>query len=206
MAAPFRRTHVCELGRSGEEKASGGFVHDPDGIDEQKLAWLADLKDRRRGRVAEYVDQYPRATFHAGGRPWRVPCQLAFPCATQNEVDGDDARALVANGVVAVAEGANMPSDPDAVRELLAKGVLFGPAKAANAGGVAVSGLEQTQNSMRLTWSRKEVDERLKQIMLGIHETCVKYGDERGVVNYVHGANRGGFVKVAEAMLAYGVM
>ncbi|MGH7618041.1 MAG: NADP-specific glutamate dehydrogenase [Gemmatimonadaceae bacterium] len=186
---------------------SGGFVHDPDGIDPDKLAWIADLKDRRRGRIAEYAKQFPRATFHAGQRPWAVPCQLAFPCATQNELSGEDARRLVSNGVKAVAEGANMPSDPEAVHEFLRNGVMFGPAKAANAGGVAVSGLEQTQNSMRLTWSRKEVDERLKQIMLGIHETCVAHGGNgHAVVNYVQGANRGGFVKVAEAMLAYGVM
>jgi glutamate dehydrogenase (NADP+) len=186
---------------------SGGFIHDPDGIDSDKLAWIADLKDHRRGRIAEYVKEFPRATFHAAGRPWSVPCQLAFPCATQNELSGDDARTLVANGVRAVAEGANMPSDPDAVHHFVHNDVMFGPAKAANAGGVAVSGLEQTQNSMRLTWSRNEVDERLKQIMLGIHETCVKHGgSQNGAVNYVQGANRGGFVKVAEAMLAYGVM
>jgi glutamate dehydrogenase (NADP+) len=135
-----------------------------------------------------------------------VPCQLAFPCATQNELSGDDARTLISNGVRAVAEGANMPSDPEAVHEFLHNGVMFGPAKAANAGGVAVSGLEQTQNSMRLTWSRAEVDERLKQIMLGIHATCVSHGGGGPMVNYVQGANRGGFVKVAEAMLAYGVM
>ena len=186
---------------------SDGFIHDPDGIDPDKLAWIADLKDRRRGRIAEYASQFSSATFHAGRRPWEVPCDLAFPCATQNELSGDDARTLIANGVKAVAEGANMPSDPEAVHEFLHNGVMFGPAKAANAGGVAVSGLEQTQNSMRLTWSRKEVDERLKQIVLGIHETCVAHGkSDNGAVNYVQGANRGGFVKVAEAMLAYGVM
>jgi glutamate dehydrogenase (NADP+) len=186
---------------------SGGFIHDPDGIDPDKLAWIADLKDRRRGRISDYVQEFPRASFHAGQRPWAVPCQLAFPCATQNELSGDDARTLVANGVRAVAEGANMPSDPDAVHHFLHNAVMFGPAKAANAGGVAVSGLEQTQNSMRLTWSRAEVDDRLKQIMLGIHETCVKHGGaQNGIINYVQGANRGGFVKVAEAMLAYGVM
>ncbi len=186
---------------------SGGFIHDPDGIDPDKLAWIADLKDRRRGRISDYAKQFSRARFYAGQRPWSIPCHLAFPCATQNELSGDDARALIANGVRAVAEGANMPSDPDAVHEFLHNGVMFGPAKAANAGGVAVSGLEQTQNSMRLTWSRSEVDDRLKQIMLGIHETCVSHGGSgSGIVNYVQGANRGGFVKVAEAMLAYGVM
>lgn len=186
---------------------STGFVHDKAGITAEKLAWLKELKDVRRGRISEYAKKFKSATFHAGKRPWNVKCDLAFPCATQNELDAGDARALVDNKVIAVAEGANMPSTPDAVAVLQKKRVLFAPAKAANAGGVAVSGLEQTQNSMRLTWSREEVDERLKQIMLDIHNTCVKHGGERdGFVNYVAGANRGGFVKVAEAMLAYGVM
>jgi glutamate dehydrogenase (NADP+) len=186
---------------------SAGFIHDPDGIDLEKLAWLKDLKDVRRGRIAEYTRQFRGASYHAGKRPWSVPCDLAFPSATQNEVDGADARALISNQVIAVAEGANMPSAPDAVNEFLSHHVLFAPAKAANAGGVAVSGLEQTQNSMRLSWSRAEVDERLKHIMLDIHETCVRHGgDGDGFVNYVKGANVGGFVKVAEAMLAYGVM
>ncbi|HTR76815.1 MAG TPA: NADP-specific glutamate dehydrogenase [Gemmatimonadaceae bacterium] len=185
---------------------SGGFIHDPNGISPEKSAWLHDLKEVRRGRIAEYADRFPGASFHAGQRPWRVPCDLAFPNATQNELDLDDARALVANRVQAVAEGANMPTTPAAVHHLLAHHVLFGPAKAANAGGVAVSGLEQTQNSMRMTWTSKEVDERLKHIMLGIHETCVRHGSNgSGFVNYVHGANIGGFVKVADAMLAYGV-
>src|SRR3954468_4658505 len=185
---------------------SSGFIHDPDGISGEKLAWLEDLKEVRRGRIAEYADKYKKATFHAGKRPWSVPCTAAFPCATQNELSLADAQELVKNGVRAVAEGANMPSDPDAVHHFLQHEILFGPAKAANAGGVAVSGLEQTQNSMRLTWTREEVDERLKGIMLGIHGTCVKYGaGKNGFVNYVNGANIGGFVKVAEAMLAYGV-
>jgi glutamate dehydrogenase (NADP+) len=186
---------------------SGGFIHDPDGIDLEKLAWLEELKEVKRGRIAEYAKKFKRATYHAGERPWAVPCDLAFPSATQNEIDGEDARTLIANGTIAVAEGANMPSDLDAVHEFLSHKVLFGPAKAANAGGVAVSGLEQTQNSMRVSWSRGEVDDRLKQIMLDIHATCVKHGgDGNGFVNYVKGANVGGFVKVAEAMLAYGVM
>jgi glutamate dehydrogenase (NADP+) len=185
---------------------SSGFIHDPDGIDGDKLAWLEDLKEVRRGRISEYAAKFKKATFHAGKRPWSVPCTAAFPCATQNEVSLADAKQLVKNGVRAVAEGANMPSDPDAVHHFLENEILFGPAKAANAGGVAVSGLEQTQNSMRLTWTRDEVDERLKGIMLGIHGTCVKYGaGKSGFVNYVNGANIGGFVKVAEAMLAYGV-
>lgn len=185
---------------------SSGFVHDPDGISGEKLAFLMDLKEVRRGRISEYADKYKKATFHAGKRPWGVKCDLAFPCATQNELSLADAKSLAGNGAIAVAEGANMPSDADAVHFFLDKRILFAPAKAANAGGVAVSGLEQTQNSMRLSWTGKEVDERLKQIMLGIHETCVKHGaDSTGFVNYVNGANIGGFVKVADAMLAYGV-
>ncbi len=157
--------------------------------------------------VVTASDSFRGATYHADARPWAVRCDLAFPCATQNELDGSDARRLIETGLIAVAEGANMPSTPQAVTEFLEHRVLFGPAKAANAGGVAVSGLEQTQNSMRLSWSREEVDERLKHIMLDIHETCVRHGgDGNGFVNYVKGANVGGFVKVAEAMLAYGVM
>ncbi len=186
---------------------SGGFIHDPNGIDAEKLAWLKELKEVRRGRIAEYCDAFQGSTYHAGKTPWHVKCDLAFPNATQNELLLDDAKALVANNVIAVAEGANMPSTPDAVHVLLSNKVLFGPAKAANAGGVAVSGLEQSQNSMRLVWGREEVEARLKHIMLDIHGTCVKHGrDGNGFVNYVNGANIGGFVKVAEAMLAYGVM
>lgn len=186
---------------------SSGFVHDPDGISDEKLAYLKDLKEVRRGRISEYAEKFRKATFHGNTRPWGVKCDLAFPCATQNELSIEDAKVLVANSVIAVAEGANMPSDADAVHHFVDRKVLFAPAKAANAGGVAVSGLEQTQNSMRLSWTEKEVDERLKQIMLGIHDTCVKHGgDGNGYVNYVKGANIGGFVKVAEAMLAYGVM
>ncbi|HVT39006.1 MAG TPA: NADP-specific glutamate dehydrogenase [Gemmatimonadaceae bacterium] len=186
---------------------SGGFVLDPDGIRGEKVEWLRDLKEVRRGRISEYAQRFRGTTFHPGESPWRVKCDLAFPSATQNELTLDDARTLIRNKVLAVAEGANMPSTPDAVRELLTHHVLFGPAKAANAGGVAVSGLEQTQNSMRVTWSREEVDERLRVIMRDIHETCVKHGrDADGFVNYVAGANIGGFVKVADAMLAYGVM
>lgn len=186
---------------------SGGFVYDPDGITIEKLEWLKALKEVHRGRIAEYVERFKGATYHAGKTPWSVPCNLAFPNATQNELGAEDARTLISNKVLAVAEGANMPSTPDAVHALLSAKVLFGPAKAANAGGVAVSGLEQTQNSMRLSWSREEVEDRLRHIMLDIHGTCVKYGgDGHGFVNYVNGANIGGFVKVADAMLAYGVM
>jgi len=186
---------------------SGGFIHDPDGICGEKLEWLKQLKEVKRGRISEYAAKYKGATYHDRATPWSVKCDLAFPNATQNELGLDDAKALVKNKVIAVAEGANMPSTPEAVRELLKQKVLFGPAKAANAGGVAVSGLEQSQNSMRLSWTRVEVEEKLKQIMLDIHGTCVKHGgDGKGFVNYVDGANIGGFVKVAEAMLAYGVM
>jgi glutamate dehydrogenase (NADP+) len=185
---------------------STGFVHDPGGIAGERLEWLKDLKERRRGRISEYVDAWKGATFHAGEEPWHVPAQLVFPCATQNELGVDQAKAIVANKAIAVAEGANMPTTHDAVHYLLSQNVLFAPAKAANAGGVAVSGLEQTQNSMRLSWSREEVDQRLRQIMNGIHAQCVEHGrDGKGRTNYVNGANRAGFVKVAEAMLAYGI-
>jgi glutamate dehydrogenase (NADP+) len=186
---------------------SGGFIHDPEGITTEKLEYLKDLKEVRRGRISEYVEKFPKAKYYAGKRPWSVRCDLAFPCATQNELSLADAKQLVSNGVIAVAEGANMPVDADAVHYLLGKKVLFGPAKAANAGGVAVSGLEQTQNTMRLSWTSKEVDDKLQGIMLDIHTTCVKHGrDSTGFVNYVKGANIGGFLKVAEAMLAYGIM
>lgn len=186
---------------------SSGFVHDPDGIQGEKLEFLKQLKEVRRGRISEYADRYRKATFHPGRRPWSVACELAFPCATQNELTVEDARTLAGCGVIAVAEGANMPTDADAVHYLLERRVLFAPAKAANAGGVAVSGLEQTQNSIRMSWTATEVDERLRHIMLDIHGTCVAHGaDGNGFVNYVRGANIGGFIKVADAMLAYGVM
>ena len=186
---------------------SGGFIHDPDGFDAEKLAFLKDLKEVRRGRISEYADKYTNATFTAGERPWSVPGQLAFPCATQNELNGEQAKVLVDNGCIGVSEGANMPSDLEAINTFLNAKVLFGPAKAANAGGVGVSGLEQSQNSLRIAWSREEVDSRLKDIMKGIHEQCVEYGkQDDGFVNYVAGANIAGFVKVADSMLAYGVV
>ncbi len=184
---------------------SSGFIHDPDGINEEKLAWVMDLKNNRRGRISEYVDKFG-GEFHEGKPPWSVPCDLAFPCATQNELDGDDAKVLVANGCQLVSEGANMPSTLDAVGVFIDSKILFGPAKAANAGGVAVSGLEQTQNAMRLSWSREQVDEQLLEIMKNIHSTCVEHGTEGDFINYVQGANVGGFIKVADAMLAYGVL
>jgi glutamate dehydrogenase (NADP+) len=184
---------------------SEGFVHDPAGLDAEKLAWVIDLKTRRRGRIREYVEKWG-GTFHAGQRPWSVPCDLAFPCATQNEIEAADARQLVANGCRLVAEGANMPSSVEATEIFLAARLLFGPAKAANAGGVAVSGLEQSQNALRLSWTREEVDGRLLEIMRSIHARCVEHGREGSFVNYLRGANRGGFLKVADAMLAQGVM
>ena len=185
---------------------SSGFVHDPDGIDGEKLAFVKDLKEVRRGRISEYVKSFPNATFHEGERPWGVKCEVAFPCATQNELNADDATALLKNGVMAVCEGANMPTELDAMKQLVQAGVLFGPAKAANAGGVAVSGLEQSQNSLRLSWSREEVDTKLHTIMNDIHEKCVEHGSGQDVVNYVRGANVAGFLKVADAMLAYGIV
>ena len=185
---------------------SGGYIHDPDGIDLDKLAYIKDLKENRRGRISEYADKYPNATFHAGERPWGVTCDLAFPCATQNEVNAEEARTLIKNGLIGLAEGANMPSDNDAIAEYISAKILFGPAKAANAGGVAVSGLEQSQNALRISWGAEEVDQRLKDIMVNIHGQCVEYGTEDdGFVNYAAGANIAGFVKVADAMMAYGV-
>ncbi len=185
---------------------SGGFIHDPDGIDDEKLAFVKDLKEVRRGRISEYAERFGCA-YHEGQRPWGVPCDVAFACATQNEIDIDDASRLIKGGVKAVSEGANMPCSLDATDAFLETGVLFGPAKAANAGGVAVSGLEQSQNALRMSWSREEVHERLRQIMTEIHEKCCEYGEDgTSRVNYVKGANIAGFVKVADAMLAYGAV
>ena len=186
---------------------SGGFIHDPDGIDEEKLAHIIDLKTIKRGRISEYVDKYSKASFHADQRPWGVPCDIALPCATQNEINVAEANTLLKNNVIAVCEGANMPTEADAVHAFLNAGVPFGPGKAANAGGVAVSGLEQSQNALRLSWSREEVDGRLKTIMTDIHGRCAEYGTRAdGSVDYVAGANIAGFVKVADAMVAYGLV
>ncbi|MCG8470125.1 MAG: NADP-specific glutamate dehydrogenase [Gemmatimonadetes bacterium] len=182
----------------------GGFVHDPDGMTQEKVDWVIDLKTRRRGSLREYAAEFG-CEYHEGKRPWGIPCDCAFPCATQNELDGDDAETLLANGCTVVSEGANMPATPEAVERFRAAKTLYGPGKAANAGGVAISGLEMTQNAIRLSWRRDEVDRRLKDIMKDIHEKCVEYGHENGTVDYVKGANIGGFVKVADAMLAYGV-
>ncbi|MGL1891853.1 MAG: NADP-specific glutamate dehydrogenase [Spirochaetaceae bacterium] len=183
---------------------SSGYIYDENGIDSEKLAFVLDLKNARRGRISEYADKFG-AKYFAGKTPWEVKCDLALPCATQNEISKSDAESLVKNGCYLISEGANMPSTPEAVNVFIDAKILFGPGKAANAGGVAVSGLEMSQNSMRLAWTSEEVDAKLKRIMTDIHETCVKYGkDETGYVNYVNGANIGGFVKVADAMMAQG--
>jgi glutamate dehydrogenase/leucine dehydrogenase len=185
---------------------SSGYIYDPAGIDTEKLAWVMELKNIRRGRISEYADKFG-CEFVPGKTPWGVKCDCAFPSATQNEVNEDDANELIKNGCFVVSEGANMPSTPDAIEVYLKAKILYGPGKAANAGGVATSGLEMTQNSMRLPWTREEVDARLHQIMISIHQTCVKYGTEKdGFINYVKGANIGGFIKVADAMIAQGVV
>ena len=184
---------------------SGGFIYDPKEIDQEKLEWLKDLKEVRRGRISEYAERF-QCEYHEGKRPWNVPCDLAFPCATQNEINLQEAEALINNRVIGVAEGANMPTEPDAMHAFLDAKILFGPAKAANAGGVAVSGLEQSQNSLRISWSHEEVDRRLRGIMESIHDKCLQYGSEDDYINYVKGANIAGFVKVADAMLAYGLV
>ncbi len=186
---------------------SNGFIHDPDGIDAEKLEYVLELKNVFRGRIREYAQEFRGARYYENQRPWGVPCQIALPCATQNEISGDEARELVKNGCICVAEGANMPSTPEAIHVFQSNRLLYAPGKAANAGGVATSGLEMTQNSMRMTWSREEVDARLHRIMKEIHETCLRYGKESdGYVNYVKGANIGGFLKVANAMLAQGIV
>ena len=184
---------------------SSGFIHDPNGIDAGKFAWLKTLKEVRRGRIEEYAEEFG-CEYHAGRRPWSVPCDLALPCATQNELSADDAEALINNGVIAVVEGANMPAEAEAVQRFIHAKVLFAPGKAANAGGVAVSGLEQSQNALRISWSHEEVNERLEGIIKKIHEKCILHGAENGRVNYVKGANIAGFIKVADAMLAYGAV
>lgn len=184
---------------------SDGFIHDPEGITWEKFDYLRELKEERRGRIREYAQKFGCA-FHEG-HPWSVPCEIAFPCATQNEIDGEAARTLVKNGCRAVVEGANMPSTPEAVEVFKANKVLYAPGKAANAGGVSVSGLEQSQNSLRLSWTREEVDTRLRTIMRDIHKQCLAHGKEAdGHVNYARGANIAGFVKVADAMLAQGII
>ena len=186
---------------------SGGFIYDKDGIDADKLQFIMELKNERRGRISEYVDQYSGAEYHEGKTPWDIKCDIALPCATQNELDKEDAQALVSNGCMCVGEGANMPCTPEAIEVFHKEKILFSPGKASNAGGVATSGLEMSQNSMRYNWTSEEVDKKLHEIMNDIHEKCVEYGTtEDGYVDYVKGANIAGFVKVADAMLAQGVV
>jgi glutamate dehydrogenase (NADP+) len=185
---------------------SGGTIVDTDGINAEKLAWVMDLKNVKRGRIREYCTKFKNAKYLPNEKPWRIKCDLAFPSATQNEIDGDDARALVKNGCVCVAEGANMPTVPEGVDVFLEAKIMYGPGKAANAGGVATSGLEMTQNAGVMRWPAEEVDKRLQEIMKSIHANCVKYGKNGQFVNYVRGANIAGFVKVADAMLAQGVV
>jgi glutamate dehydrogenase/leucine dehydrogenase len=205
--AQFATEKVTQLGGKVVTLSdSSGFIYDPDGIDSEKLKYVMHLKNVKRGRIKEYADKY-HVEYHEGERPWTVKCDVALPCATQNEINEDEAKVLISNGCKVVSEGANMPSTPEAVEVYLENKILYGPGKAANAGGVAVSGLEMSQNSMRYSWTREEVDKKLHAIMQDIHETCVTYGkEEDGFVNYVNGANIGGFVKVADAMLAQGVV
>ncbi len=183
---------------------SSGFVHDPTGIDEDRLAFLKDLKNNRRGRISEYAEEFG-VEFYAGQRPWKVSCDIALPCATQNEIHQEDAKNLVNNGCIAVCEAANMPTTKRGMEVFIDAGTLFAPSKAANAGGVAVSGLEMAQNSMRLSWDEAELGSRLRKIMMEIHEKCRRYGDDGEHIDYIKGANIAGFVKIADAMLAYGV-
>ena len=186
---------------------SKGYIYDADGIDEEKLAYVMDLKNVQRGRISEYVKKYPSAVFVEGKRPWEKDVDIALPCATQNELNGEEAKSLTSNGVICVAEGANMPCTPEAIEEFHNSKVLFAPGKASNAGGVATSGLEMSQNSLRMSWTSKEVDEKLHAIMVSIHEACVSYGKlEDGSIDYVKGANIAGFVKVADSMIDQGIV
>ena len=204
--AQFATQKATELGAKVVTLSdSSGSIHDENGIDADKLAWVMDLKNNRRGRIKEYADEFC-VTYLESQRPWSVSCDIALPCATQNEINGDNAKTMISNGCKVVSEGANMPTDPEAVSIFLDAGILFGPGKAANAGGVATSGLEMSQNSMRLNWSREEVDSKLHTIMKNIHEACVIHGTENGSVNYVKGANIAGFIKIADSMLDQGVV
>ncbi len=184
-----------------------GYIYDPDGISGEKIDYLLELRASNQDICKPYSYEFPNAQFHQGKRPWEVKCDIALPCATQNELDGNDARMLVKNGVIAVSEGANMPSTPEAIEIFLEHKILYGPGKAANAGGVATSGLEQSQNAMKLSWTAEEVEKRLHEIMINIHASCVKYGKQPdGFINYVKGANVAGFMKVANAMIDQGVV
>ena len=205
--AQFCTEKATELGAKVVTSSdSSGFIYDPNGIDKEKLQYIMWLKNVKRGRIKEYAEKYG-VEYHEGERPWSIKCDVAFPSATQNEINGEEAKTLISNGCYVVSEGANMPSTPEAVEVYLENKILYGPGKAANAGGVSVSGLEMSQNSMRYSWSREEVDNKLHNIMKDIHENCVKFGKEDdGYIDYVKGANIGGFVKVADAMLAQGVV
>ena len=206
--AQYTAEKVLQLGGTPMTMSdSDGYIYDPDGIDREKLDYIMELKNVYRGRIKEYAEEYPNAVYHAGERPWGEKADIALPCATQNEINGEQAQMLVDNGVFAVAEGANMPSTPEAVKAFQDAKILYAPGKASNAGGVAVSGLEMSQNSERLSWTSEEVDNRLKLIMKDIHENCVKYGTQPdGYINYVKGANVAGFMKVAKAMMAQGIV
>jgi glutamate dehydrogenase (NADP+) len=206
--AQFAAEKALELGATVLTLSdSGGYIYDEEGIDTEKLQFVMDLKNNKRGRISEYVDKYSSAKYFEGERPWSVKCDIALPCATQNELNGEEAKQLIENGCMCVSEGANMPSTPEAIHEFQNAKILFAPGKASNAGGVATSGLEMSQNALRLSWSRKEVDERLKDIMEDIHDSCVQYGtNDDGSIDYVKGANIAGFVKVADAMLAQGII
>jgi len=186
---------------------SSGFIYDPEGIDATKLAFVMELKNIKRGRISKYIEKYPTAKFFAKERPWKIKCDIALPCATQNEISGEQAKTLLNNGCFVISEGANMPSTPEAVAAFQKAKILYAPGKASNAGGVATSGLEMSQNSLRINWTREEVDERLQKIMIDIHNACSKFGkQDDGYIDYVKGANIAGFVKVADAMLAQGVV
>ena len=206
--AQFAAQKATELGGKVVTMSdSSGYIYDADGIDAEKLAYVQEIKNVNYGRISDYLTKYPNAKFVEGKRPWEVKCDIALPCATQNELNEEEAKALLANGCICVSEGANMPSTPEAVTVFANARILFAPGKASNAGGVATSGLEMSQNSLRMGWTSEEVDEKLKRIMLDIHASCVKYGsDANGYVDYVKGANIAGFVKVADAMLAQGVV
>jgi len=206
--AQYATQKVTDLGGKVVSMSdSSGYIYDAEGIDKEKLAFIMDLKNIRRGRISEYIENYPSAKFVKGTTPWNEKCDVALPCATQNELNGDDAKVLLTNGCICVSEGANMPSTPEAILALHEAKILFAPGKASNAGGVATSGLEMSQNSLRMNWTREEVDAKLKQIMSDIHNSCIEYGkNDDGYIDYVKGANIAGFVKVADAMLAQGVV
>ena len=205
--AQYTAEKLLELGAKVVTMSdSDGYIYDPDGIDRAKLDYIMELKNLYRGRIREYAEEYG-VKYVPGGRPWHEKCDIAMPCATQNELNGDDAKILLENGCIAVSEGANMPSTPEAVELFTEARILYAPGKASNAGGVSVSGLEMTQNAQKLNWSAKEVDDRLHQIMENIHEQCVKFGKRPdGTVNYVKGANVAGFMKVARAMMSQGIL